>query len=57
MEKVRCKRCNAEELIPTFQYVKFDGSVQYLCAACWQIFRKWMFASSRIETRDFDQPT
>jgi DNA-directed RNA polymerase subunit RPC12/RpoP len=49
MEKVRCTRCQAEEAIPTHQYVKFDGHVQYLCAACWQVFRKWFFASNRID--------
>ena len=54
MEKQKCQRCNSEEYIPTFQYVKFDNQVQYLCSGCWQIFRKWFFVGSRLEKRDFD---
>lgn len=36
-----CNRCGKEEYIPTFQYVKFDGEVKYLCQNCWEAFRKW----------------
>ena len=54
MDKQKCQRCNVQEYIPTFQYVKFDNRVQYLCSSCWQIFRKWFFAGNRIEKRDFD---
>jgi len=56
MEKVRCRRCDIEGLIPTFQYVKFDGDVQYLCDACWQMFRRWFFAADRIEKRETNPP-
>ena len=54
MEKHKCQRCNAQEYIPTFQYVKFDSQVQYLCASCWQLFRRWFFAASRLDKRNFD---
>ncbi len=54
MEKQKCHRCSAAEYIPTFQYVKFDGQIQYLCSACWQVFRKWFFVGSRLDKRDFD---
>ena len=50
MEKQRCQRCNVEEYIPTFQFVKFDAKVQYLCGACWQIFRHWFFAGDERRT-------
>jgi DNA-directed RNA polymerase subunit RPC12/RpoP len=53
-EKQRCQRCGAEEYIPTFQYVKFDNQVQYVCSACWQNFRKWFFMGSRLDKRDYD---
>ena len=43
MKKYRCQRCRNMEYIPTFQFVKFDNQVQYLCSTCWQVFRKWFF--------------
>jgi len=43
----RCARCREEERIPTFQFVKFDDAVQYLCEGCWQIFRRWFFVGKR----------
>jgi hypothetical protein len=43
MKKHRCHRCGNKEHIPTFQFVKFDNDVHYLCSNCWQVFRKWFF--------------
>ena len=36
-----CKRCRQRQDMPTYQYVKFDQSVHYLCDACWTQFRRW----------------
>jgi len=54
MDQQKCQRCGVQEYIPTFQYVKFDNHVQYLCSNCWQIFRKWFHAGGRIQRTDFD---
>ncbi|MCR4317051.1 MAG: hypothetical protein NUW37_11975 [Planctomycetes bacterium] len=37
-----CDRCRKAEYIPTFQYVKFDLKVFYLCCECWNSFKSWM---------------
>lgn len=47
MEKQKCERCQAEEYIPTHQYVKFDDGIRYLCSACWDLFRAWYFRGAR----------
>jgi hypothetical protein len=54
MNKQKCQRCNNHEYIPTFQFVKFDNQVQYLCSSCWQTFRRWFNVGSRLEKKDFD---
>ena len=46
MKPIPCASCGKEELIPTSQYVKFDGVVCYLCLDCWQEFRHWFNAGS-----------
>lgn len=51
MEKQTCKRCFHQEEIPTHQFVKFDGQVQYICRECWEGFRRW-FHWGQTETRD-----
>ena len=48
MKKYRCKRCRAEECIPTHQFVKFDVQVNYLCKQCWESFRKWFFHGQKV---------
>jgi hypothetical protein len=47
--KEKCHRCQSSESIPTFQFVKFDGSVNYLCGDCWELFRRWFFHAEKIE--------
>ena len=53
-QKQKCQRCRSEEYIPTHQFVKFDDVVQYLCASCWEVFRKWFFVGAKGERQDFD---
>ncbi|MGE3165643.1 MAG: hypothetical protein AB7O52_12105 [Planctomycetota bacterium] len=40
-DKHTCQRCFHQEQIPTYQYVKFDDRIQYLCRQCWEGFRRW----------------
>ena len=47
MEKHTCQRCRCQEYIPTHQFVKFDEKVQYVCAKCWEAFRKFFFVGTR----------
>lgn len=54
MEKHTCQRCRCQEYIPTHQFVKFDERVQYVCARCWEAFRKWFFAATRTNNSDND---
>lgn len=51
-----CHRCQREEDIPTFQFVKFDGEVNYLCQDCWELFRRWFFHGKTIESDEPPQP-
>jgi len=41
MRTVTCRRCRQAEVIPTYQFVKFDDQVNYLCQRCWEDFRRW----------------
>jgi len=52
--KCKCTRCRSEEYIPTFQFVKFDDEVMYLCASCWQVFRRWFFVGTKGERPDVE---
>lgn len=45
----KCDRCRRQDEIPTYQFLKFDGEVQFLCRDCWEMFRRWFFSSRRIE--------
>ena len=54
MTQQTCRRCRKQEHIPTFQYVKFDEQVSYLCAACWSLFRSWFNVGQ--QTRDIRRP-
>lgn len=49
-----CQRCQRPAPIPTFQFVKFDGGVHYLCQDCWELFRRWFFQAQRIEREGRD---
>jgi len=50
VEKHTCQRCRCQEYIPTHQFVKFDEKVQYVCAKCWDTFRKWFFCGTRTSS-------
>jgi hypothetical protein len=50
VEKHTCQRCRCQEYIPTHQFVKFDERVQYVCAKCWEAFRKWFFVGTRANS-------
>lgn len=42
MEKQKCQRCNTEEYIPTHQYIKYEGKLNYVCVSCWDVFHGWL---------------
>ena len=46
-----CERCGKEEYIPTYQFVKFDLKVNYVCKDCWEEFRAWMLMKKVEEKR------
>lgn len=35
------------EYIPTFQMVKFDAKVRYICKTCWELFREFYFTGPK----------
>lgn len=45
--KQTCDRCKEEEYIPTYQMVKFDARVRYLCKDCWELFRSFYFTGPK----------
>lgn len=49
MHAMHCRRCGAEEQIPTHQYVKFDVNVHYLCSPCWEEFRRWFHQGRHLQ--------
>ena len=42
-----CHRCFCREYIPTYQFVKFDNQVKYLCQKCWEDYRRWFHWGTR----------
>lgn len=54
MEKHTCQRCRCSEYIPTHQFVKFDDKVHYVCAKCWDFFRRWFFCGGEPRNADSD---
>ena len=51
MDKQKCQRCNAEEYIPTHQYVKFDSTRRDVCTSCWNVINKWLYDSALKEPK------
>lgn len=48
-----CQRCFCREYIPTYQFVKFDTRIHFLCRKCWEDFRSWFHWGQRpTETRE-----
>ena len=55
MEKQKCYRCKGEEDIPTYQYVKFDMEICYLCKSCWDNLRKWFYGHCEEDAPKIDE--
>ena len=51
MDKQRCQRCNSEEFIPTHQYFKFEGRVNYVCGCCFTTGNKWLYGTALKEPK------
>lgn len=52
MELQRCNRCKCREVIPTYQYVKFDDKVRFLCSYCWDAFKRWFYYGKPEDERE-----
>ena len=48
MKNQTCKRCKAEEYIPTYQFVKFEDEIRYLCSACWYLFHQFYYRGAKF---------
>ena len=50
-----CRRCFCREYIPTYQFVKFDTRIHYLCQKCWEDFRRWFHWGRRSTPSESSQ--
>lgn len=49
----KCERCCAEEHIPDFQFIKFDGAYHCMCKRCWDSFLKHFHGAGKVSPKEY----
>jgi DNA-directed RNA polymerase subunit RPC12/RpoP len=50
-KEIPCARCKKDYVIPTYQFVKIEDEVHYLCDKCWEEFRYWYHRPEKDEKK------